>query len=441
MNTLVYKDDKKTEYWVDREQHEAYVAGLFQKLEDNTFLNNFHVNAQAVMESILEKMTGAFSDVQFGSLTNEELLNLYEDIVHPNVEQFYVRMWTVFNIGAPLAEVVDNELTQVINDVDQRRDALLQLSSPLEPNDVTQERIDLLTVAVDWDSLDDTQKRQRIVAHTDKYKHIPLFDFDHAPYSVQHFLDEMEQIDDPQTELDKIKAGFAQSKQHYRTFIDQTNLNERLEALLAFLKENVCLRDYRDMIRQKLNLQLRTFYTEVGKRIGLSVEQIALLTNAEIASCLQIGKAFDAEEIKMREEAYLLIQKEDEYHIFSGEQATEKAKQEISAVQTGSHDVKGKTGSKGTATGQVKIIFTNKDLGKVEKGDVLVTAMTRQDFVPYLRKVSAIVTDEGSVTCHAAIISRELGIPCIVATGNGTTALKDGDTVEVDANRGIVRKL
>ena len=67
--------------------------------------------------------------------------------------------------------------------------------------------------------------------------------------------------------------------------------------------------------------------------------------------------------------------------------------------------------------------------------------MTRPEFLPLLRQAKAIITDEGGLTCHAAIISRELGIPCIIGTKMATRILKDGDLVEVDANKGIVRKI
>jgi pyruvate,water dikinase len=67
--------------------------------------------------------------------------------------------------------------------------------------------------------------------------------------------------------------------------------------------------------------------------------------------------------------------------------------------------------------------------------------MTRPDFSPILGKAAGIITNEGSITCHAAIISRELNIPCIIGTNIATKVLKDGDLVEVDADKGIVRKL
>ena len=76
---------------------------------------------------------------------------------------------------------------------------------------------------------------------------------------------------------------------------------------------------------------------------------------------------------------------------------------------------------------------------KMDKGDVLVSPMTSPDFVLAMKKASAVITDAGGITCHAAIVSRELKIPCIVGTKIATKVLKDGDLVEVNANKGIVK--
>jgi pyruvate,water dikinase len=81
------------------------------------------------------------------------------------------------------------------------------------------------------------------------------------------------------------------------------------------------------------------------------------------------------------------------------------------------------------------------ELSKIHFGDIIVTPLTTPDFVVAMKKSSAIVTDLGGMTSHAAIVSRELGIPCIVGTKNATRILKDGDMVEVDANNGVVNIL
>ncbi len=102
--------------------------------------------------------------------------------------------------------------------------------------------------------------------------------------------------------------------------------------------------------------------------------------------------------------------------------------------------LKGLAASPGVATGPVKIIHDLSELDKVKKGDILVTTMTTPDMVPAMRRAAAIVTDEGGMTCHAAIVSRELGIPAVVGTGNATKVLKEGEIVTVDATRGVVYK-
>ncbi|MBW2982267.1 phosphoenolpyruvate synthase [Candidatus Woesearchaeota archaeon] len=100
--------------------------------------------------------------------------------------------------------------------------------------------------------------------------------------------------------------------------------------------------------------------------------------------------------------------------------------------------VKGETASPGVASGTVKIIKDIAELDKIQKGDIMVTTMTTPDMVPAMQKANAIVTNEGGMTCHAAIVSREMGTPCIVGTGNGTEVLKEGQEVTVHATHGIV---
>ncbi len=97
--------------------------------------------------------------------------------------------------------------------------------------------------------------------------------------------------------------------------------------------------------------------------------------------------------------------------------------------------------SNGFVSGRAKIVNSPKDLSKCEKGDIIVSINSTPSLMPALLKCKAIVTDEGGITCHAAIISRELNIPCIVGTKHATKIFKDGDEIIVDANLGNVRKI
>jgi len=117
---------------------------------------------------------------------------------------------------------------------------------------------------------------------------------------------------------------------------------------------------------------------------------------------------------------------------FYGEEKMEKAKEDKEIL------IKGFGASPGIGSGKVATIFDIEELDKIKEGDILVTTMTNPDMVPAMKRASAIVTEEGGMTCHAAIVSRELGIPGVVGTGNATEILKDGMEITVDGSRGVV---
>ncbi|MCF6459864.1 phosphoenolpyruvate synthase [Clostridium sp. Cult3] len=100
--------------------------------------------------------------------------------------------------------------------------------------------------------------------------------------------------------------------------------------------------------------------------------------------------------------------------------------------------VRGLPASPGIGSGKVKNIKDISEISRVEEGDILVTVMTNPDMVPAMRRASAVVTDEGGRTCHAAIVSRELGIPCIVGAKEASQMLEEGMEITVDATRGVV---
>ncbi len=107
--------------------------------------------------------------------------------------------------------------------------------------------------------------------------------------------------------------------------------------------------------------------------------------------------------------------------------------------QKQSEEIKGQIGNKGLVQGYVKIVRSVNEFDKFKDDEILVTGMTRPEFVSLMRIAKAIITDEGGITCHAAIVSRELNKPCVIGTKFATKILKDGDFVEVDANNGIVK--
>lgn len=101
--------------------------------------------------------------------------------------------------------------------------------------------------------------------------------------------------------------------------------------------------------------------------------------------------------------------------------------------------VQGVVAYKGLAQGTVKVLLTPQDIGKIERGDILVTNMTVPAYLSAMHRAAAFVTNEGGITCHAAILAREMKKPCIIGTKIATKIFKDGQLVEVDAINGVVR--
>jgi len=104
-------------------------------------------------------------------------------------------------------------------------------------------------------------------------------------------------------------------------------------------------------------------------------------------------------------------------------------------------ELSGTTAYPGWAKGIVKRVDDVEDIGKFNEGDILVSTSTTPKIIPAMKRAGAIITDTGGITCHAAIVSRELKVPCVIGTRIATKVLRDGDEVEVDANNGVIKKV
>ena len=173
--------------------------------------------------------------------------------------------------------------------------------------------------------------------------------------------------------------------------------------------------------------------------IGKERQETPVLSDDEVARLATYGKVA---------ETHYGIPQDVEWSIV-GETIYILQSRPITTIRSGTTSVKTETGegkilvkgqgaSPGMATGRVVVIRDVKDTGSVKAGDILVTKMTNPDMVPAMQKVAAIVTDEGGMNCHAAIVSRELGTPAVVGTRNATSVLKPGQLITVDGEKGFI---
>ena len=203
------------------------------------------------------------------------------------------------------------------------------------------------------------------------------------------------------------------------------------------IRELGYIMDARDDYRRRAIFLIQSFFNEIAKRFDLTLKQLAFLSTNEILLLL------DKEKINFspnREKGFLLYIDKEELKLV--ERDFEKILHKKDFIFEKKNEIiKGVVVCKGKVRGRVKIVKTIHDILKVEKGDILVSPMTHPDYMVAMQKAGAIITDEGGALSHAAIISRELSIPCIVGTKNATKVLEHGSLVEVDADKGIVRVL
>lgn len=195
------------------------------------------------------------------------------------------------------------------------------------------------------------------------------------------------------------------------------------------------------MIVKKDN-EIGTIEVNVGDYLGYDMVNKQCLTDEEIMKLADYGiriekiynKHQDIEWAFDKDTNHLYILQSRPITTLKGAEKENKGitKQELKTL------VKGLPASPGVASGKVKNIKDISEIARVEDGDVLVTVMTNPDMVPAMRRASAVVTDEGGRTCHAAIVSRELGIPCIVGAKTASKVLEEGMEITVDATRGVV---
>lgn len=195
------------------------------------------------------------------------------------------------------------------------------------------------------------------------------------------------------------------------------------------------------MIIKKPGEKIGTELVNVVEHLGQSKVEMASLSDDEIYELVRMAVKIEDMYGKPQDIEWGFDKDTKKLYILQSRPITTLKEEEVD-MEKSQDDLKplvrGLSASPGIAKGKVVLIEDMDELARVKEGTILVTGMTNPDMVPAMRRAKAVVTDEGGRTCHAAIVSRELGIPCIVGAGDATKLLKEDIEVTVDATRGVV---
>ncbi len=259
---------------------------------------------------------------------------------------------------------------------------------------------------------------------------------------INLLIEKEKEIWDNKESFIKVTSVKEQVKLFQEALLYNTVIPYRLLSALTYTKSNhQDLRTRLELIRFRslypilfLNL-IEPLLEKTRKKLGVSKELVSMVTSQELISILENNLEISEEELKKRNEGCYFFLANDKIVFHYGKFTV------VERTINNVNELKGNVACQGMVKGSVKIVNNPKQMEKFQKGDILLSINTNPSLMPVIEKASAIVTDEGGVLCHAAIISRELGIPCITGTEFATKIFNDGDKVEVNAMNGIVKKI
>ncbi len=220
---------------------------------------------------------------------------------------------------------------------------------------------------------------------------------------------------------------------------EKHSIPDELMNVFYFFSQLFKLRDQRKKHTLLSNHVYDMLFQCIGELFDIRFKHLAVIAAEEITE--QTTTEDLKKKISEREDIILEVYSKKKTDFYEGEEGMEI---DTAIQKTFAHKgdtIKGTPACKGVVQGVVRVIRGEVHFSKFNKGEILVAPMTRPEYLPLMKKAKAIVTDEGGVTCHAAIVSRELGVPCIIGTGVATQKLHDGELVEVDADKGVVKRL
>jgi len=331
-------------------------------------------------------------------------------------------------------EVEENDILEVlfspVATTDEERDNALKIADYVKKNGF------------------DKKGKKLIEKHWEKFCWIPLWSINAQPLTIEYFEDEikniLDKIKDPIKELIRLKTEEIKSRVRLKKAFKKIKAKKTLIDQVHYLQKYIHLRIFRKNTISQAHYYLLPLLNEAANSLKIAPNEVKLLSFDEIILGLvnKNSQTKIKKMVKNRKEDWAILMVNGKITTICGVKEiieTMEQFQIIAPTSAMQRLVKGRVACRGKVIGRVKIINKLSELAKVEKGDILVAKMTTPDYMVGIHKAAAIVTDEGGVTCHAAIVAREFNIPCITATSNATQILSDNDLVEVDAVEGIVR--
>jgi phosphohistidine swiveling domain-containing protein len=396
--------------------------------KDSNFLNRYF---QIIFKDTKEVIEWSKKQKQdFSKLTNKELLQIYNQFTQKGLDVMS-HLWPVLGPEEYILEEVGKRLSKYIDpktDFNKFQKTLDLMITSTKQSTLNIKKEKMLKAAISKNQEEIKKLQKEIAWEID-------IQFKFKYQTLEQLNKEIKQIENPKEQLDKLQKDQEQLKKSQKQTIQKYNFDKELLNLCQQAQTLPHIRFARIECLVESAYYLKDFFEELKKRLKIEITQAYYW---EITQLLE-GEKIDLNKIKEKSKTHSFILIDHDFYDYDLE-TSNKIKKQLDSNLNIEGEIKGQTACMGKAKGKCKVLHSAKEISRVEKGDILVTSMTTPDYVPAMEKAAAFITDEGGLSCHAAIVAREMNKPCIIGTKIATKALKDNDVVEVDADNGTVKK-
>jgi len=369
------------------------------------------------------------ADTDIGTKSDAELGRMF--LEYRDNDLYYIAYdWILWELNNIYANETREVLRRLGMDAGLSQKRILELDGAVLSPESKSSLYKLREVAGRWGTMP-LAERGRL--HRE-YRWIPCPDYHYKPFTLKEFSDYVRNI----------KKSRKKGSASYEDAIKILKPSKKERALFDRTRRMGYLKDFKDDAKRTRFCDAQAMYGEIARRMGAKLKEVSYMTADEITGFLATGKKADKRLVRERIESGFVLYYDSSHKVrcVSGG-GVESALAEIGYMRTASlsKDIAGVTASQGYAKGRAILVRSMSDLHKVKKGDIMVAIATVPDFVPAMERAAGIIAEEGGITSHAAIVSRELRLPCIVGAANVTKIIRDGDLVELDADNGIARIL
>lgn len=422
-------------YWNKEDMKKLREIVIANVRKDKYFLRKLRKKWTGLLKKF-DRVMQKIDKTDLKKLSDKELIGLYDEFYTRYLDEFSVVMAPMDAFSMHTDEFFEPELRAFLKKKGKENqffEVYPLLTAPIEDSFLGCEEKDLRKIVKAKKQGKNIQKL--LETHQKKYFWIQNNYAVQKKLPVSFFEERLKELENK-----KIEEKFGEVKKQKQKLIKGLSLPQQLIDYVRITESFCWIQDERKKYVMISNWYQRLFFEEVGRRLNIPVEEMEYTAYPELREML-LNKKIDRKLLKNRQEGCMHIRtRQDEYEIFTGS-AVDEIFETVFAKKETTDEIRGMCASPGKAVGMVKIIRKTHDMINMKQGDVLVASMTRPEMITAMKKAVAIVTDEGGITSHAAIVSREIGIPCVIGTKNATKVLKDGDRVEVDATNGTVRIL